>query len=172
MPSTYQGRVVVVQSLSHVWLCSPMDCSMPGFPLIHHLPHLAQIQVHWVSDAIQPSLPLLSPSPPAFSLSQNQESFLMSVFFASVGQSTEASASASVLPMNIQDWFPLGWTALISWQSKGFSRVFSNTTVQKHQFFTAQPSLWSNSHIHIHDYWKSHSFDEVDICQKCNVSAF
>ena len=64
-------------------------------------------------------------------------------------QSTWASASASILPMNIQDWFPLGWTGWISLQSKGLSRVFSNTTVQKHQFFSAQSSLWSNSHIHI-----------------------
>ena len=75
-------------------------------------------------------------------------STLMSQFFISGGQSIEVSASASVLPMNIQDWFPLGWTGLISLQSKGLSRVFSNTTVPKHQFFGAQPSLWSNSHIH------------------------
>ena len=74
--------------------------------------------------------------------------FQMSQFFTSGGQSTGASASASVLPMNIQDWFHLGWTGLISLQSKAFSRVFSNTTVQKHQFFSSQPSLCSNSHIH------------------------
>ena len=73
-------------------------------------------------------------------------SFLMSQFFTSDGQSIEASES--VLPMNIQDWFPLGLTGLISLQTKGFSRVFSNTTVQKHQFFSAQLSPWSNSHIH------------------------
>ena len=75
-------------------------------------------------------------------------SFLMSWLFASGGQSVRASASASVLPMNIQDSFPLGWSGLISMQSKGFSRVFSNTTVQKRQFFGAQPSLWFNSHIY------------------------
>ena len=75
-------------------------------------------------------------------------SFQMNWFFASGGQSIGASASASVLPMNIQDWFPLGWTGWISLQSKGFSRVFSNTTVQKHQFYGAQLCLWSNSHIH------------------------
>ena len=83
---------------------------------------------------------LSSPSPPAFNLSQ-QQSFLMNQFFASGGQSIGASASASVLPMNIQDWFPLGWTGWISLQSKGLSRVFSNTTVQKHQFFYTQLSL-------------------------------
>ena len=75
-------------------------------------------------------------------------SFQMSQFFASGGQSIGASASASVLPMNIQGWFPLGWNGLISLQSKGLSRVFSNTTVQKHQFFGAQPFLLSISHIH------------------------
>ena len=75
-------------------------------------------------------------------------SFPMSQFFASGGQSIGVSASASVLPVNIQDWFPLGWTGWIFLQSKGLSRVFSNTTVQTHQFFGAQLSLWSNSHIH------------------------
>ena len=74
--------------------------------------------------------------------------FQMSQFFASGGQSIGVSASALVLPMNIQDWSPLEWTSWISLQSKGLSRVFSNTTVQKHQFFGPQLSLWSNSHIH------------------------
>ena len=75
-------------------------------------------------------------------------SFQISQFFTSGGQSIGVSASASVLPMNIQDWFPLGWTGCISLLSKGLSRVFSNTSVQKHQFFDAQLSLKSNSHIH------------------------
>ena len=75
-------------------------------------------------------------------------SFLVSQFFTSGSQIIGVSASASVLPMNIQDWFPLGWTGWISLQSKGLSRVFSNTTVQRHQFFGAQPSSQSNSHIH------------------------
>ena len=74
-------------------------------------------------------------------------SFPMSQFFPSGGQNIGVSALASVLPMNIQDWFPLGLISLISFQSKGLSRVFSNTTVQKHQFFGTQLSLWSNSHI-------------------------
>ena len=73
--------------------------------------------------------------------------FSNSRFFASRGQSIGVSASASVLPMNIQDWFSLGWIGLIYLQSKGLSRVFSNTTVQKHQFFSVQPSLWSNLYI-------------------------
>ena len=75
-------------------------------------------------------------------------SFPLSQFFISGGQSIGVSASASVLPMNIQGWFPLGWTGWISLQFKGISRVFSNTIIQKHQFFSIQPSLWSNSHIH------------------------
>ena len=74
--------------------------------------------------------------------------FPRSQFFASGGQSIRVSASASVLPMNIQDWFPLKWTGWISLQFKGLLRVFSNTTVQKHQFFSAQPSSQSKSHIH------------------------
>ena len=80
-------------------------------------------------------------------------SFQMSQLFTSGGQSIGVSASTSVLPMNIQDWFPLGWTGWISLQSKGLSRVFSSTTVQNHQFFGSQPSSRSNSHIHT-DYRK------------------
>ena len=75
-------------------------------------------------------------------------SFTMSQFFTSGGQSIGVSASVSVLPMSIQDWYTLGWTGLIFLQSKGLSRVFSNTTVQKHKFFNAQLYLWFNSHIH------------------------
>ena len=90
-------------------------------------------------------------------------SFLMSQLFTSGGQSIGASTSSSVLPMNIQDWFPLWLTGLISLPSKGFLKVFCNTTVQKRQSFGAQPSLWSNSHIHT---WllRSHSFDYTDLC--------
>ena len=82
----------------------------------------------------------------------------MSQLLASGGQSI--GASAPVLPMNIQDRFPLGLTGLISLLSKGLSRVFSNTTVQKHQFFDTQPSLWSHSQIHIHDDWKTHESEK------------
>ena len=88
---------------------------------------------------------------PLFLLPQSfpaSESFQMSQFFTSGGQNTGVSASTSILPMNIQDWFPLGLTGWISLQSKGLSRVFSNTTVQKHQFFGPQLSLESNSYIH------------------------
>ena len=84
-------------------------------------------------------------------------SLQMSQLFTSVGQSIGISASTSVLPMNIQDWFPLGLTGLISLQSKVLSRVFSNNTVQKHQFIGAQ--LYSLTLTSVHDYWKNHSFD-------------
>ena len=123
---------------SHPTLCDPMDCSMPVFPVLHRLLEFVQTHVHWVSDTIQPSHPLLPPSSLALNLSQHQGLFQwMSQLFTSGGQSIRASASASVLLMNIQDWFPLGLTGLISLQSKGLSRVFSNTTVQKQPFFGA-----------------------------------
>ena len=117
-----------------------MDYSTPGFPVLHHLPEFAQTHVHSVDDAIKPSHPLSAPissCPQSFPASG---SFPMSQLFASCGQRIGASASASVLPMNIQDWFPLGWTSLISLQSKGLLRVFSSTTIRMHQFFAAQPS--------------------------------
>ena len=128
-------------------LCDPMDCSMPGFPVHHQLPELAQSHVHQVSDAIQPSHPLLSPSPPAFKLSQHQGLSNESVL--SIRWPKCWSFSFSICSSNeYSGRFPLGLTGLISLQFKGLSRVFSNTTVQKHQFFGAQLSLWSNSHIH------------------------
>ena len=97
----------------------------------------------------QPSHPLSSPSPPTFNLSQHQGLFKWVSCSHQGGQSIGVSASASVLPMNTQDWSPSEWIGWISLQSKGLSRVFSNTTVQKHQFFGAQLSLQSNSHVHI-----------------------
>ena len=94
-----------------------------------------------ISSSVVPFSSCLQPLP-------TSGSFLMSQLFASGGQSIGASALTLVLPVNLKDWFLLVWTGWISLQSKGLSRVFSNTTVQKHQFFCAQPSLWSNSHIH------------------------
>ena len=129
-------------------LCDPTDCGTPGFPVHHQLLELTQTYVHWVGDAIQPSHSLLSPSPPAFNLSQHQGLFQWVSSLHQVAKVLGVSASASVLPMNVQDWSPLGWTGLISLQSKGLSKVFFNTTVKKHQFFGTQLSLWSNSHNH------------------------
>ena len=95
----------------------------------------------WYHPTISSSIVPCSSCPQSFPASR---SFLMSQLFAWGGQNTGASASVSVLPVNIQDWFPLGLSGLI----QGLSRVFSNTTLPKHQFFSTQPSLWSNSHIH------------------------
>ena len=126
-----------VQSQSCPTLCDPTDCSMPGFPVHHQLPEFTQTHVHWVGDAIQPSHPLSSPSPPAFNLSQHQG------LFQWVSSSHQV---AKVLEFQLQhqsfQWiFRTDWTGWTSLQSKRLSRVFSNTTVQKHQFFSAQLSL-------------------------------
>ena len=104
-----------------------------------------------ISLSVLPFSSHLQPFPASGSFSRSQ-------FFASGGQRIGVSASASILPINIEDWFPLGWTGLIL-QSKGLSRIFSNTTIQKHQFFGAQFSLMSNSHIHIES--------ESEVAQSC-----
>ena len=129
-------------------LCDPMNHSMPGLPVHHQLPEFTQTHVRQVCDAIQPSHPSVAPFSYCSQSLPASGSFPMSQLFAWSGQSIGVSASASVLPMNTQDWSPLGWTGWISLKSKGLSRVFSNTTVQKHQFFSAQLSSESNSHIH------------------------
>ena len=119
-------------------LCDPMNCSTPGLHIHRQLLEPTQTHVHWVSDAIQPShVPFFS-CPQSFPASG---SFQMSQLFATGGQSIGVSASTSVLPMNTQEWSPLEWTGWIFLQSKGLSRVFFNTTVQKHQFFSTQLSL-------------------------------
>ena len=129
-------------------LCNPINRSTPGFPVHHQLPEFTQTYVHQVDDAFQPSHPLSSPSP-APNPSQHQGLFQwVSSLHEVAKKSIGVSASASVLPMNTQDGSPLGWTGWICLQSKGLSRVFSNTTVQKHQFFGTQLSSQSNSHIH------------------------
>ena len=127
--------------------CNPMVCSMPGLPVHHQLLEFTQSYVHWVSDAIQLYHPLSSPSPATFNLSQHQG---LSQWVSSLHQAAKVLEFQlqQVFPVNIQDWFPLEWTGWISLQSKGLSRVFSNTTVQKNQFFGTQLSLESNSHIH------------------------
>ena len=141
-----------VQSLSCVWLfATPWTAA--------HQASLSIIKSRsLLGDVIQPSYLLSSLSPPVpFSIFPASGSFPMSQFFASGGQSIGVLASILVLPMNIQDWFPLGWTGWLSLQSKGLSRVFSNTIVQKHQFFGTQ--LYGPTLTSICDYWKNHSFD-------------
>ena len=145
-----QTRVLVVgfQSLSHVQLfvipwttACRLPCPSPSPGAYSNSRPLGQ----WCHPTISSSVVPFTSCPHSFPVSG---SFLMSLLFASGGQTMGASASASVLSVNIQGWFPLGWTGWISLQSKGLSRVSSNTTVQKHQFFLAQLSSQSNSHIH------------------------
>ena len=133
-------------------LCDPMDCGMPGLPVFHYLPEFAQTHGHWAGDPIQPPHPLSSPSPPAFSFSHHQ-----GFFFCFSNESVlcimwpkDWSFSFSISPSSeYSGMIPLGLTSLISLLFKELSGVFSNITVQKHQFFSAQPSLQSNSPIHI-----------------------
>ena len=122
-----------------------MDCSTPGFPVYHQLPELTQTHVHWVSDVIQPSHPLSSPSPTTYNGSQHQGLFKWVRSSHQVATVFEVSASESVLPMNIQCWFPLGWMGSISLQSKGLSRVspmpqFKAPILQHSVFFIIQLS--------------------------------
>ena len=128
-------------------LCDPMNHSMPGLPVHHQLQEFTQTHAHRVGDAIQPSHPLSSLSPPAPNPSQHQGLFQWVNSLHKVATVLEFQLQ-HVCPLNTQDWSPLGWTGWISLQSKGLSRVFSNSTVQKHQFFCAQLSSQSNSHIH------------------------
>ena len=123
----YLNSFGFVQLLSHFWLCDPMDCSISGFPVFHYLLKFAQTHVHWIGDAIQSSFTSVSYCHQSLPASG---SLPMSQLFASGGQSIRASASSSVLPMNIQGSFPLGLTSLISLQSEGLSRVFSSTTIE------------------------------------------
>ena len=123
----------------------------------------------WCHPTISSSVVPFSSHPQSFPASG---SFQMSQFFISGDQSIEVSASASVLPMNIEDWFPKGWTGWISLQSEGLSTVFSNTTVQKHQFFSARLSLGPNSHIPTWPLEKPQLSPDRDLCWQSDVSAF
>ena len=137
-------------------LCDPMDCSTPGLPVHRQLPEFTQTHVHWVGDVIQPSYPLSSSFPPAFNLSQHQGLFQWV-------SSSHQVAKVSVLPMNIQDWFPLGLTGLISLLSKGLSGVFSSTTIQSINS-SALSLLYGPTLTSVHDYWKNHRCDYTDLC--------
>ena len=143
----------VLQSLSHVHLfATPMDCNTPGFPVLYHLPDLLKL-TSVESMMSYNHLILCRPLLLLPSILLASESFPKSRLFTSGGQSI--GASASVLSMNIWGQSPLGWTCWISLQSKGLSRVSSNTTVQKHQFFGAS-LLYSPAFTSIHDHWKNH----------------
>ena len=137
-----------IKSLSHVWLWQQHGVQHARLPSLSPTPRACSNSYplsQWFHPIISSSVVPFSSCFQSFPASG---SFQMSQLFASGGQSIGVSASTSVLPMNIQDWFSLGWTGWISLQSKGLSRVFSNTTVQKHQFFGAQLSSQSKSHIH------------------------
>ena len=151
-------------------LCNPTDCSTPGFRVLCHLPEHAQTHVNWVSNATQISHPLSFPPLPT-SIFPSIRVFSIESALRIRWPKYWSFSFASILPMNIQDWLPLGLTGLIILQPMGLSGVFSNTKVQKYQFFSAQAYLWSNSHIHT---WlqKNHSFDYTDLCGQSDVSTF
>ena len=145
-----------VQSLSCVWLFAiPRTTALQASLSITNSQSLLKLMA---TELVMPPNHLIVCHPLLFLPSIFPRSFQMSQFLESGGQSIGVSVSSSVLPTNSQDWFPLGWTGWISLQSKGLSRVFSNTTLQKHQFFSVSfpysPTLTS-----IHDYWKNHSLD-------------
>ena len=159
-------------------LCDPLDCSTARLPFPSPTPGACSNSCppsQWCHPTISSSVVPFSSCLQSFPASG---SFQMSQFFASGGQSIGVSASASVLPMNIQDWFPLGWTGWISLQSKGLSRVFSNTTQESSppQFKSinslALSPLYNPTLTSIHDHWKNHSFDQMDLCWQSNVCAF
>ena len=127
--------------------CRPMNCSTPGLPVHHQLPEFSPTHIHRVDDAIQPSHPLSSPSPPVPNPSQHQSLFQWVNSLHEVAKALEFQPQHQSF-QRTPNRSPLGWTGWISLQSKTLSRIFSNTTVQKHQFFSAQLSSQSNSHIH------------------------
>ena len=141
--NTDSGCCSVTQSCLTLW--TPMDYSTPGLPVPYDLRQFAQTHAHWVGDIIQLFHLLSSPSLPAFNLSQHQGLFqwVSSLHWVARYWSFSISPSNEYL-----DWLTLGLTGLISLQSRGLSRGFSNTTVQKYPFFRARLSLWSNSHVH------------------------
>ena len=147
MSSPFEKSVEEGCSVTQLCLtvCDPMNCSTPGFPVLHQLPGLAQTYIHWVSNTIQPSYPLSSPSFLAFSLSSFR--VFSNKWVLCIRWPKYWSFSFNISPpMKIQGWFSLELTGLISLLSKELLWVFS-TRIQKHQFFGPQPSLWSNSHI-------------------------
>ena len=148
-----------------------MNRSTPGLPVHHQLPELTQTHVHWVSHAIQPSHPLSSPSSPALNLSQHWGSFQMSQHFPSGGQSIGVSASTLVLPMNTEDWSSLDELGG-SPCSRRDSQEFSPAPQFKSINSLALSFLYSLTLTSIHDHWKKHSLDSMDLCWQSSVSAF
>ena len=142
----------VDQSCPTLW--DPMNCSTPGLSVHHQLLESTQTHVYWVSDAISSSVVPFSFYPQSFPASG---SFQVSQFFCVLWPKDCSFSFKNILSMNTQDWFPLGWTGWISSQSKGLSRVFSNTTVKN--ISSALSFLYSPTLTSIHDHWKNHSLD-------------
>ena len=170
------SRFSSVRSLSRVPLCDPMNCSTPGLPVYHQLPEFTQTHIHWVSDAIQPSHPLSSPSPPGPNPSRS-EYFPMSQLFAWSGQSIGVSALASFLPKKSQGWSPLEWTGLDLLVVQGtlkslLQHYSSKASILRHSaFFTVQishPYMTTGKTIAltIRKLWL------YRLCRQSNVSAF
>ena len=167
--SLYYGNVAhssVTQSCAT--LCDPMDCSMPGFPVCHHFLEFAQTYVHWISDSIQLSHPLSPSSPPAFNLSQLQ-SLPMSQLFASGGQSIGASASSLPNKNSGMISFRIDWFDVLAVQGT------LKCLLQHHN--SKASVLWCLAFFMVqltslHDYWKNHSFDYMEVCQQSDVSDF
>ena len=144
-----------------------MDFSTPGFPVHHQLPELAQAHVHWVSDVSQPSHPLSSLSLPACSIRVFSNESVLHISGRTIG----VSAPASVFPMNIQYWFPLGLTGWCPCSQRD-SQVSSPTPQFRSISSMTLSFVYGLTLTFIHDYWKNHSFDWMDLCQKSNVSDF
>ena len=165
------GKVVVVQSLGHVWLfMTPQTVAcqtLLSSTVSHSLLKFMSVESVMLSNYFILCCPLLL----LLSIFPSITSFLVSRLFTSGGQSTGASGSASVLPMNIQGWFPVELTSLISLQSRELSRVFSSTTIESINSL-ALSLLYGSALTPIHDYWKNHSFDYSDLCQQDDVSVF
>ena len=153
-------------------LCNPMDCSMPVLSVPHHLPKFAEVCVHCIGDAIQPSHPLTFSPPSALLLPlPSNRTFPMSQLFASDNQKTGISASASVLPRSIRGWSLLRLTGLISLLSKGLPGVFSSTMVFEGIRSSVLQLLYSPALTTVHDHWEDHRLDYTDFCWQSNVSA-
>ena len=158
----------------------PMDCSTAGFPVHNQLPEFTQTHLHWVGDAIQLSSSSIIPFFSRLQSFPASGSFHVSQFLPSGGQSIGVSTSTSVLPMNTQDWSPLGWTGCLlagnSLQRDGLLAVQGTlkSLLQYHKSINSSvlSFLYDPTLIFIHDYWKNHSFDWTDLCWKSNVSAF
>ena len=160
--------VVAFQSHSCVQLCDPMDCNGPGFHVLHSLPELAPTHVHWFGNAIWPSHALSPPSPPVLNLTQHQGLFQWVGSSHQVAKTVGALVSASVLPMNIQGWFSLGLSGLISMLSQGtLKKLLQHNS--KASIFQWSAFIWSSSHIST---WllERNSLDYTDVCHRFGIA--